>query len=148
MEKKLTMEEFYINLPQSLRVILETLELKVEHFKRINKQGEKYHWIVFLKNGNCFELFYYLSKDYTGWTIRLFNPVQKIYWERLENKSEIKKWNKLLFTAIENSICPRCFGTGKLEKFKHIKNGDCFKCNGKGIIIPKSEDDFKDVKKR
>lgn len=29
-------------------------------------------------------------------------------------------------------ICPRCGGTGVLEKFKHVEGGRCFDCEGSG----------------
>jgi len=40
--------------------------------------------------------------------------------------------------------CPRCSGTGKLPKFRHVENGVCFLCGGakeiecKDINLPES----------
>jgi RecJ-like exonuclease len=31
-------------------------------------------------------------------------------------------------------ICSNCFGKGIIEKYKHVEEGICFKCSGKGKI--------------
>jgi deoxycytidylate deaminase len=30
--------------------------------------------------------------------------------------------------------CPKCKGTGKLERYEHIANGKCFTCKGTGLV--------------
>ena len=30
--------------------------------------------------------------------------------------------------------CPKCNGTGHIAAFSHIKNGQCFKCEGTGKV--------------
>ena len=36
-------------------------------------------------------------------------------------------------------ICERCGGGGKFPHLKHIDNGKCFKCDGKGFVLGKGE---------
>jgi hypothetical protein len=30
--------------------------------------------------------------------------------------------------------CPKCGGSGKLDHFRHVANGDCFNCAGTGAL--------------
>ncbi len=30
--------------------------------------------------------------------------------------------------------CPRCSGSGKLPEFRHVAAGECFRCNGTGLV--------------
>ena len=30
--------------------------------------------------------------------------------------------------------CPKCGGSGKIDHFRHVANGDCFKCAGSGVL--------------
>jgi len=30
--------------------------------------------------------------------------------------------------------CPKCFGTGTINSYKHIQNGVCFECGGTGAV--------------
>lgn len=34
------------------------------------------------------------------------------------------------------AICPRCRGYGYLYEFKHVQDGICFKCGGRGQMLP------------
>jgi hypothetical protein len=86
-------------------------------------------------NRPAFELYYHLALKRTGWMIRRFHPITKEIWNELEIKTDIKKWQKILATPMKSTICPRCFGEGKIPRFGHVKGGDCFKCDGKGVII-------------
>lgn len=38
-----------------------------------------------------------------------------------------------------SSQCPKCNGTGFIEKFSGIANGECFRCLGEGITLTASE---------
>ena len=33
------------------------------------------------------------------------------------------------------TICPKCDGSGKLNHFRHVANGECFKCFGTGRVM-------------
>jgi hypothetical protein len=35
--------------------------------------------------------------------------------------------------------CVRCGGSGKIKKFSHVNNGNCFECNGKGYTLADNE---------
>jgi RecJ-like exonuclease len=35
--------------------------------------------------------------------------------------------------------CIRCSGLGKIKKFKHVDNGICFECDGKGYKLSENE---------
>lgn len=37
---------------------------------------------------------------------------------------------RLIITKNQNSVCPRCYGSGYLPQFKHVENGICFLCFG------------------
>ena len=41
-----------------------------------------------------------------------------------------------------NKDCPRCGGVGKLEQYKHVDGGICFRCFGDGVdpAAPKKPD--------
>ena len=36
--------------------------------------------------------------------------------------------------ATRYKACPKCGGSGKLDHFRHVANGDCFKCAGTGVL--------------
>ena len=36
--------------------------------------------------------------------------------------------------ATRYMACPKCGGSGKLDHFRHVANGDCFKCAGTGVL--------------
>lgn len=48
-----------------------------------------------------------------------------------------------------NSVirCPKCNGTGILPEYKHLDNGKCFLCNGKGFIHIDEEKEIKKIDK-
>lgn len=135
-KQKLTMEEFFNSLPESLRAVINVgLLLETPSLRRVIKKEA--HWFrVFLKDKKpAFELYYQLGQNRTGWVIRLFHPINKEEWEKLDTKTELKKWQKVLSQATETEICPKCFGEGKIEKFSHRNDGKCYTCKGLGVIV-------------
>lgn len=45
----------------------------------------------------------------------------------------MKENGKLIIAKYQNSVCPRCYGSGYLPQFKHVENGICFLCFGEVI---------------
>jgi recombinational DNA repair protein (RecF pathway) len=41
--------------------------------------------------------------------------------------------------GIDLMECIRCGGSGKIKKFSHVDNGNCFECNGNGYTLKGNE---------
>jgi DnaJ-class molecular chaperone len=43
--------------------------------------------------------------------------------------------NQIPYTPPKKRVtCHKCGGTGRLTHYQHIKGGECFACNGRGVI--------------
>ena len=49
-------------------------------------------------------------------------------------KEEARKTAALRRQGLTKDACGKCRGTGHLECFRHIAGGNCFDCNGTGVV--------------
>jgi len=49
-----------------------------------------------------------------------------------EHKEEIQTRLRNNKTKTDGPICEICGGTGTIQQYRHVMNGICFRCNGKG----------------
>lgn len=60
----------------------------------------------------------------------------KVFWvceKHLTTNLESAKHHPKVYKDIAyGEICPCCNGLGKIEMYRHIQRGTCFRCGGKG----------------
>jgi DnaJ-class molecular chaperone len=70
----------------------------------------------------------YLTTCRIGGTFRLDRAARRSLYLTYENAQ-----NHAGFEAfLKKDACPRCSGAGKLDAYRHVDNGVCFKCGGSG----------------
>jgi len=81
----------------------------------------------------------YRKTSRVGATLRLNRKKRHAIWGwlkayRLAKMVNIPNIDSDIDIDKTKTICPKCNGTGTIDHYRHVSNGDCFRCNGTGYI--------------